>query len=30
MSAVRVIGVGTRYGDDRAGLEIAARLTDER
>jgi hydrogenase maturation protease len=26
MSGVRVIGVGTPYGDDRAGLEIAARL----
>jgi hydrogenase maturation protease len=26
MSRVRIIGVGTPFGDDRAGLEIAARL----
>lgn len=26
MTLVRVIGVGTAYGDDRAGLEVAARL----
>jgi hydrogenase maturation protease len=26
MSSVRVIGVGTPFGDDRAGLEIAARV----
>jgi hydrogenase maturation protease len=26
MSPVRIIGVGSRFGDDRAGLEMAARL----
>lgn len=26
MSRVRIIGIGTRFGDDRTGLEIAARL----
>ena len=26
MSRVRIIGVGTRFGDDRAGLEMAARI----
>jgi hydrogenase maturation protease len=28
MSVVRIIGVGTPYGDDRAGLAIAARLME--